>query len=224
MSILQRGALMNRIPLIVAIVVAAGAAAVAQAQQPARSPSPDGMASIQLGWRADDAPGARFANGKWIDVLYGRPVRRARTELFGAGPTYGTALKGGAAVWRAGANVLTRLRSEIPLVFGSQTVPAGEHCLFVDLKSPTSWTLVVSSQTTPAPAEARERETLWNAFVYQPEKDVVRVPMKVETLPYPVDELTYVFTDGTRTGATLRLMWDTAMASVPFTIADKGLR
>jgi len=206
---------------IAAFLFAAAVTVLAQAPQPARSPSPDGMASIQLGWRTDDAPAARAANGKWVDVLYGRPIRRARTELFGTGANYGVALKGGAPVWRAGANVLTRLRTEVPLVFGAKTVPAGEFCLFIDIKDAQSWTLIVSSQTTPAPAEVAERSALWNAFVYEPAKDVARVPMKVEALPYTVDELTYVFTDGTRTSATLRLMWDTVMASVPFTIDSR---
>lgn len=199
----------------------AAVSVLAQAPQPSRSPSPDGMASVQLGWRADDAPAARIANGKWVDVLYGRPIRRDRAELFGSGASYGVALKGGAPVWRAGANVLTRLRTEIALVFGGKTIPPGEYCLFVDLKDSQTWTLIVSSMTTPAPVEVAERSALWNAFVYQPEKDVARAPMKVEKLPYTVEELTYLFTDGTRTGATLRLMWDTAMASVPFTIDSK---
>ena len=44
--------------------------------------------------------------------------------------------------------------------------------------------------------------------------------MKVEALPYSVDELTYVFTDVTGTSGTLRLMWDTVMASVPFKVGQ----
>jgi len=129
---------------IAAFLFAAAVTVLAQVPQPARSPSPDGMASIQLGWRTDDAPAARAANGKWVDVLYGRPIRRARTELFGTGANYGVALKGGAPVWRAGSNVLTRLRTEVPLVFGAKTVPAGEFCLFIDIKDAQSWTLIVS--------------------------------------------------------------------------------
>jgi hypothetical protein len=43
--------------------------------------------------------------------------------------------------------------------------------------------------------------------------------MKIEALPYSVEELTYVFTDVTGTGATLRLMWDTVTASVGFKVA-----
>jgi hypothetical protein len=55
--------------------------------------------------------------------------------------------------------------------------------------------------------------------VYAPDKDALRAPMKVEPLPYSMEELTYVFTDVTGTSGTLRLMWDTVMASVTFTIA-----
>ena len=178
------------------------------------------MASAHVGvWSADDKPGARIANGKWIDVLYGRPLKRGRVDLFGSGDSYGAAVKGGAAVWRAGANVLTRLRTEVGLVFAGKAVPAGEYTLFVDLKSPTSWTLIISSQPANASDDVSTRSRVWEAFVYAPDKDVARVPMKVESLPYSVEQLTYAFTDVSGTSGTLRLMWDTVMASVTFTVA-----
>jgi hypothetical protein len=204
--------------LIFAPLIAAVLATTPAAQTPSsRSPSPDGMASIQMGaWKADDAPGSRVATGKWVDVLYGRPIKRGRADLFGSGASYGTALKGSAAVWRAGANVLTRLRTEAPLVFGTKTVPPGEYTLFIDLKSASDWTLIVSSMPAQAADDVPTRSKVWEAFVYAPEKDVARVPMKVESLPYSQEQLTYVFTDVTGTGATLRLMWDTTMASVAF--------
>jgi hypothetical protein len=43
--------------------------------------------------------------------------------------------------------------------------------------------------------------------------------MKVEALPYPMEQLTFVFTDVTGTSGTLRLMWDTTTASVAFKVA-----
>jgi hypothetical protein len=46
------------------------------------------------------------AAGKWIEVTYGRPIKRGRTGLFGEGADYGKALKGGAPVWRATEPVL----------------------------------------------------------------------------------------------------------------------
>jgi hypothetical protein len=204
---------------VIVLVTATTVGALAQVSTAGRSPSPDGIASIQVGaWRADDAPGARIANGKWIDLLYGRPLKRGRADVFGSGAGYGAAVKGGAAVWRAGANVLTRLRTEVPLTFGRATVPAGEYSLFIDLKGSTDWTLILSSQPAQAADDVATRTQVWAAFVYAPEKDVLRAPIRVETLPYSMEQLTYAFTDVTGTRATLRLMWDTVMASVPFTI------
>ena len=206
--------------LITMALVAAAAAVFAQTPAPARSPSPDGIASVQVGeWKADDKPGARVANGKWIEILYGRPLKRGRSDLWGSGETYGTALKGGAAVWRAGANVLTRLRTEVPLALGGKTVPPGEYTLFVDMKSRTDWTLIVSSQPAQAADDVPTRSKVWEAFVYAPEKDVARAQMLVERLPYSMEQLTYAFTDVTGTAGTLRLMWDSVMASVAFTVA-----
>ena len=213
---------MRRLKLITIVVLGtvAAAATFAQTSTAVRSPSPDGTASIHVAaWKTDDAPGARIANGKWIDLLYGRPIKRGRTDVFGAGATYGTALKGGAAVWRAGANVLTRLRTEVPMTFGGKTAPAGEYTVFIDLKSASSWTFILSSQPAQAADDVPTRSQVWAAFVYAPDKDVLRAPMKVESLPYSMEELTYVFTDVTGTSGTLRLMWDTVMASVTFTIA-----
>jgi hypothetical protein len=205
---------------VVVIGTVAAAAVLAQTATTARSPSPDGTASIHVAaWKADDAPGARIANGKWIDVLYGRPIKRGRTDVFGAGATYGTALKGGAAVWRAGANVLTRLRTEMPLTFGGKTVPAGEYTVFIDLKTSSNWTFILSSQPAQAADDVPTRTQVWAAFAYAPDKDMLRAPMKVEPLPYSLEQLTYVFTDVTGSSATLRLMWDTVMASVAFTFA-----
>jgi hypothetical protein len=204
--------------VLVSLLTAAALVATLAAQTPpSRSPSPDGMASIQVGtWKADEQPAARVTAGRWVDVLYGRPILRGRTNIFGSGASYGAALKGSAAVWRAGANVLTRLRTEAPLTFAGKTVPPGEYTLFVDLKGPSDWTLIVSSMPAQAADDVPTRSKVWEAFVYAPGKDVARVPMKVESLPYSQEQLTYVFTDVTGTSATLRLMWDRTMASVSF--------
>ena len=77
------------------------------------------------------------------------------------------------------------------------------------------WSLDAPSNSLLLSRQAKQ----WAAFVYAPEMDVLRAPMKVEALPYSVEELTFAFTDVTGTSATLRLMWDTVMASVPFTVA-----
>ena len=77
--------------MILTTIAAVSSLALTHTQTPARSPSADGMATVQVGvWKADDPPGARIATGKWIDVLYGRPLKRGRADLFGSGASYGT--------------------------------------------------------------------------------------------------------------------------------------
>jgi len=86
-------------------------------------------------------------------------------------------------VWRAGANVTTRLKTEVPLVFGEKTVPAGEYSLFIDLKSPREWTLIVSNWAAQTKFDPQNKTALWGAYGYTPDKDVARFPMKVDALP-----------------------------------------
>jgi hypothetical protein len=42
--------------------------------------------------------------------------------------------------------------------------------------------------------------------------------MKVEGLPFSVDEFTIAFLDVTKTGGRLAVMWDKTMGSVGFTV------
>ena len=202
--------------------LAAGAVLVAQGQ-PNRPLSPDGIASAHvLGkWEKTEREqftlgGERYVGGSWIDIMYGRPLLRGREAFTGTGAEYGKAAYAGAPVWRAGANDSTRLKNSIPLVIGKTTVPAGEYSVFIELNSPTQWTFIV---TTWAKARfgAPVSEGLYGAFNYTPEKDVVRAPMRVDTLPYKVEQLTWEFTDMTATGGRMAIMWDKTMGSVPFT-------
>ena len=179
-------------------------------------PSPPGQTAIQVGgsWvKSDD--GQRYEGGKWIVVDYSRPMLKGRTNIFGSGAEYGKAAYAEAPVWRAGANDSTRLKSSIPLVIGTTTVPAGEYSVFIELNSPTQWTFIV---TTWAQARfgAPVSEGLYGAFTSTQEKDVVRAPMRVDTLPYQVEQLTWAFTDMTATGGRMAIMWDKTMGSVPF--------
>ncbi|MEQ1912176.1 MAG: DUF2911 domain-containing protein [Vicinamibacterales bacterium] len=207
----------------------AGAFLAAQAPAPTRLASPEGSVQVQvLGqWVKGPRPAftlgrETYQNGKWIEITYGRPLQRGR-DLFGSGENYGkAALDVGSPalpapiVWRAGANVSTRLKTEVPLVLGGKTVPAGEYSLFIDLKLP-AWTLIVSSWGAQAKFDPQDKTALWGAYGYTPEKDVVRVPMKVDTLPFAVDQLTWSFIDMKNDGGRVALMWGNTMGSAPFT-------
>lgn len=187
----------------------ATAATFALAQGTSRPASPAGTSATQLG-----------KDGKWLEITSGRPIKRGR-DLWGSGSTYAQALLvNGAKVWRAGANVSTRLKTEVPLQIGGKTVPAGEYSLFIDTKSPTDWTLIVSSWGAQTRGGAKSEDALWGSFGYTPDKDVARVAMKIDKLPLSIDQLTWNFADVTPAGGKLLLMWDTVVASAPFTVSQ----
>lgn len=194
----------------VTMTAAQGAAPQGAAQTaPPRIASPAGSSQTQIG---------TGAAGKWIEITYGRPIKRGR-DLWGSGPTYAQLLLvNGAKVWRAGANVSTRLKTELPLQIGGKAVPAGEYSLFIDTKSPTDWTLIVSSWGAKTGGRDQTPDTLWGSFAYTADKDVARVAMKLDKFPLAVDQLTWNFADVTPEGGKLVLIWDTVVATAPFTI------
>lgn len=208
------------------------AGAVSTAQQPVRPMSPPGSTHAQvLGkWTKGERPAftlgrENYVGGQWIEITYGRPLQRGR-DLFGSGADYGKGVNdvGSAAlpappVWRAGANASTRLTSEVALVFGDKTVPAGEYSLFIDLNGPTQWTLIVSSWPAQPKFDPKDKTALWGSYFYTPDKDVARIPMKVEKLPFGVEQLTWSFLDMTNDGGRVALMWGTTMASAAFKAA-----
>ena len=177
---------------------------VGQERRPA---SPEGSSATQV-------------NGKWIEIVYGRPILRGRTNIYGSGSDYGQKLYDGGPVWRAGANVSTRLRSEAALEIGGRRVAPGEHVMLIDLKSEKEWTLILTSQPYALDFDPKNTKDLYGGYNYRPDHDVARVPMKVESLPFTVDQLTWAFTDVTPAGGTLRIAWERVMASAPFKIVE----
>jgi len=197
---------------------AAQPAPTMQPAPPARPASPSGSVQTQVGGAyIKDGQRERYQNGKWIEISYSRPIKRGR-DVFGAGADYGKTLNSGAPVWRAGANVSTRLKTEAPLMIAGKTVPAGEYSLFIELKSPTEWTLIVSSWAAKKTGNDATPDTLWGSFGYTPDKDVVRAPMTLQKTALSVDQLTWAFADVTSDGGKIAIAWDTTMAWVPFTV------
>jgi hypothetical protein len=205
---------------IIALVLAASSSLIV-AQQPAQRPaSPRGTAATQVGGKyVKTERGQRYEGGKWIEITYGRPILRGRTNVFGTAADYGKGLSAGAPVWRAGADVTTRLKTEVPLEIGGKTIAPGEYSLFIELKNDKEWTLIVSNWPAQQKYDPNNKTELWGAYNYTPDKDVVRAPMKVESIPMSVDELSWGFTDVTDQGGSIRLWWERTMASVPFKVA-----
>lgn len=219
----------RRVMAVLGVVIVCTAVTWAQQQAPARPLSPSGATQAQvLGrWVKGDRPSfavgqGRYVDGKWLEITYGRPALRGR-DVFGSGAQYGKALidlplgdYGPPPVWRAGANVTTRLNTEATLTFGDKKVPPGEYSLFIDVKSPRDWTLIVSSWPAQQRFDPKDKTALWGAYGYTPDKDVARVPMKVDTLPFSVEQLTWSFVNMTSNGGSVAIMWAKTMASAPF--------
>ncbi|MGE3706284.1 MAG: DUF2911 domain-containing protein [Vicinamibacterales bacterium] len=153
-----------------------------------------------------------------MEILYGRPLKRGR-DLWGSGADYGKNLLVGTPIWRAGANVSTRLKTEVPLVIGGKTLTPGEYTLYIDLKE-NNWTFVVTTWPAATKYDPNNKTALWGSYFYTPDKDVLRTPMKLTTLPNSVEQLTWSFVDMTPNSGTLAIQWDKMMATVPFTVAN----
>jgi len=192
---------------------------VLAAQGGGRPASPAGSSATQVLGRYVTPPGSAspsYQGGKWIEITYGRPIKRGR-DLWGSAADYGKMVLAGAPVWRAGANATTTLKTEVPLVINGKTVAAGEYDVLIDLK-PNAWTLILSTWPSQKTYDPNNKTELWGGFNYQPGKDVVRAPMTLSTLPFSVDQLTWNFVDMTETGGKLAVMWDKTAAMTAFTV------
>jgi hypothetical protein len=206
------------------MLVAAAIATTLVRAQDGRPASPAGSADAEVGGKYVAGPvGPVYRGGKWIEILYGRPIKRGRDVLGGSGSNYGRiAITGGAGypespVWRAGANESTRLKTEVPLVINNKTIGSGEYTMFIDLK-PGAWTLIVSSWPAQSQHDPSNRQAIWGAFGYTSDKDVVRAPMTLTTLPFSMEELTWAFIDMTKSGGKIALMWDKDLATASFQV------
>ena len=188
----------------------AGGTAVAQ-RKPA---SPAGEAAAQIGGYFD--PRSGYVNGAWIEVKFGRPLRRGR-DIFGP-PDFIAFLNDGAPVWRAGANYTTRLITELPLIIDDTRLEPGEYTMFIQL-GPERWILIISTWPAQETYDYQEREALFGAYGYTPDRDLLRTDMVLQPLPISFEQLSWQFLDVTPEGGRLALLWDRQMASVPFRVA-----
>ena len=193
-----------------------------------RPMSPDGFGEGQGPgkWVQGDRPSfalgrEQYQGGKWIEITYGRPLQRGR-DLFGSGANYGKAarrrgaeLSGAACVARrcerddeAQDRSSPRLRQQDCPRRGGQFVHRSGEANRVDVDR---LRLARSDEVR----SKRQGRTMGRDG-YTPDKDVARVPMKVETLPFAVDQLTWTFLDMTNDGGRIALMWGKTLASAPF--------
>lgn len=177
--------------------------------------SPQGHSATQVLGSFDQRRG--YVNGQWIEIFFGRPIKRER-NLFDL-PDWREALLDGAEVWRAGANVSTRLRTQVELTFGDITVPPGEYSVFIDFgesAAKQSWTFILSSWPVQLSYDYENKSALWGAYEYTQDKDIVRAPMVINTDEISFDQLSWQFTNIKDGKGSLVLIWDKIRATVEF--------
>ena len=138
--------------------------------------------------------------GKTVQVQYSSPSVRGR-RIFGDGgllshdPTY--------PIWRAGANAATVFKTDGALDVGGLAVPAGAYTIYVNVKDPDHWELVVSKATGQ-----------WGLTYPGPSSDLGRVKMTMSTPPQVVEQLKYTIIDKGNGAGDLQLAWERHIASV----------
>jgi hypothetical protein len=149
--------------------------------------------------------------GVRIAIDYGRPAMRGR-KIFGGVVPWNQ-------VWRTGANFATRFTTSADLVIGGKTIPKGSYTLWT-LPSPSGWKLIVNREVlAPCGGDAcnlPSRARLWGTD-YAADSDLVRVDVKTETVPQPVEQFTIaVVPDAAGAGGVVRMDWETTRISIPF--------
>ncbi|MEQ1761264.1 MAG: DUF2911 domain-containing protein [Vicinamibacterales bacterium] len=140
--------------------------------------------------------------GKAVSIQYSAPSVRGR-QIFGAGgllskdPTY--------PIWRAGANAATTLTSAADLEFDGLRIPKGTYTLFVNVRDPNAWELVISKQTGQ-----------WG-LDYDAKQDLGRVRMTMSKPAATVETLKYTVRDAGAGKGELRLEWEQHVGTVSFT-------
>lgn len=138
-------------------------------------------------------------SGKTISIKYSAPSVRGR-QIFGDtgvvshDKTY--------PVWRAGANRATAFHTDADLSIGGTTVPAGDYTLFVNVKDPEAWQLIINKQTGQ-----------WG-LTYKEDQDLARIKMDMTKPASPVEQLKYTLANESGNNVTLTLAWDDHAGSV----------
>jgi len=161
------------------------------------------MGIAELLFASPAAKASATLAGKSITIRYGAPSVRGR-QIFGEG---GLVSKDWThPVWRAGANAATTLTTDADLNIGGLHVPAGIYSLYVLVRDPENWQLIVN------------RQTRQSGHIYNARLDLGRVAMKMDQPKASVEKLRWLIKTIGDT-ATIRLEWENHVASVPIKVA-----
>ena len=142
----------------------------------------------------------KLPGGKTINVSYSSPRMKGRKIFDGLVP-YGK-------IWRTGANEATTFVTDENLVTVAGTnIPAGNYTIFT-IPDAHNWILIINKHTGQ-----------WGIPYKYESEELARVPMKVATLPSPVENFTISF-DPTARSCTMHIRWENTDASVEFSVRN----
>jgi hypothetical protein len=155
---------------------------------------------------AQESPPAQatgMIGGKRLTIKYCSPSVRGRKIFVPGGlvshdPTY--------PAWRAGANDATAFHTDANLDIGGLNVPKGDYTLYVWVKDPEAWDLIISKETGQ-----------WG-LTYHPAQDLGRIKMMMSKPPAPIEKLKYTISDLGGNKGKIQLEWENHIASVPVTV------
>jgi len=176
-----------------------------------------GTAAVVCGQGAWDIAKTTIA-GKNVAIEYGRPNLKGRTlaSLMEQLPPD--------RIWRAGAGPVTILTTEIALVIGGQTVPAGNYSLYMHCPESGTYALIINSDlgeppggALPKPSPDRANRPYPHFMDYTmaiADKEVARIPLKQISSPNSA-VLIYSF-EPAGEGALLTIQWGDQAWTVEF--------
>ena len=134
-----------------------------------------------------------------LEVKYSRPAMRGR-EVFGNIVPFDE-------VWRTGANENTIFTCSDFVVFGKDTLPAGEYSLFTK-PSKSTWELIFYATT----------DNWGNPDEWKEENVVLTVKSKSRTAGSAVESFTIGFDNVTTKTGTISLSWDKTIVGFNFSV------
>jgi hypothetical protein len=161
---------------------------------------------VALGSASAQTSPAETASGKignaMLEIKYCAPSVLGR-QIFGEG---GRVMQDPTApIWRAGANDATAFHTNADLTIDGLAVPKGDYTLYVNVKDPDAWELVINKQTGQ-----------WGTS-YDASMDLGRVKMMMTKPPAPIEMLKYTISSSGGNKGTIQLAWEKHIASVAVT-------
>jgi len=138
------------------------------------------------------------ANEPKVRVVYSRPQMKGRK-------IFGELLKVG-EVWRAGANETTEITLFKEATIGGVKLRPGKYGLFVKLNA-TTWDFIIHKNVQS-----------WGNANHNDKDNVVTVPVKPESTPTIVENMTILLNDNAKGQLELILAWENTMARLPISM------